>query len=937
MAEEFDTPPHSPERNAEPSPSGPAEMPDSRELIRGVSRQLLPDTTASARLERRRQLRGDAMALDMQRRADEERADAPESPYDEQDAGAAGGEEGGEVGSHSTTSMSSSDDEAIAFIGGQDCPEEFMQQVRLATANKKGMDTEKMLGEIVKRMKDREEAELVLRWKELQFAGEPGAPLRGPVTAEEAARTGENRINLTQLQGIFTHQFPLVGKEDRAESELDAYRQKGPIKQHNAAYNKLLQRATRLGAVVNKAALEAIVDRNELTKYMNSLCATLPKDMLEEHDCTPMRSQMLKRRRGMVNLYLLQQGAQAHEEDELIPCALDCEIKHAAYWKTPKAKPKAKKAKKSSSKASNKTAAAAKKRKGKQAVSSDSTSSESEVEVNYAGEADMQLSTLNKRLDELEKAVTLAQQVEQRLLAKMEAGFKEQRKEIEEDLVNPVRLRLDKFETLLTDMHAMLKTSTQPMAQQSLGAPDRRQMPMRSPGGYGQRQLSLTAGRPPRHDFRGPAQSSFRSKAPLICWNCKKEGHPFRLCPDLEITACVECLRAVDAYDQGGTEVCTIESIRDSFDPSGDIQDDDIICHICVDWAHEKLASLYSKPLRHELQTNGDSQMGQQRVRLRTSRAQEREQQRQPEVTSTKESLSDMTTGAAVTCTVNKLPDGGNQLESRRGKDAVNAARNQRKHQEKQDTEKKQKQQKMRKQKRVLSGGSDSDSETSEEEEDRGMGTAQRVAEAARRTEEDEASSGDGMRSETAVEGGAAGGARDGSKGEGSAARTNELELEAKQGARKQATVQEPSTSGVHEATQEPSTSGVQEAGVHESTESTPRGLGVIGGCTLSDAEPLRIFSEGEEEAQEPSTSGVHEATQEPSASGVHEAGVHESTESTPRGLGVVGGCTPSDAEPLRIFQRVGKQQRAQQLTTWKWPKGRHLRMHRSLRMKGRG
>ena len=33
--------------------------------------------------------------------------------------------------------------------GKIDCPEEFMQQVRLATANKKGMDTEKMLGEIV--------------------------------------------------------------------------------------------------------------------------------------------------------------------------------------------------------------------------------------------------------------------------------------------------------------------------------------------------------------------------------------------------------------------------------------------------------------------------------------------------------------------------------------------------------------------------------------------------------------------------------------------------------------------------------------------------------------------------------------------------------------------------------------------------------------------
>ena len=120
---------------------------------------------------------------------------------------------------------------------------------------------------------------------------------------------------------------------------------------------------------------------------------------------------------------------------------MDCEIKDEAYWLT-----KAERRRKSrSNKTGKKTRRKKKKKKDRCSSGSESDSS-----------ADVNAITFDDRMDRLEAGVTanqesikealkLVMQQEERLATKMDGKLKEQRQEIEQDVVAPLKLQMDRL------------------------------------------------------------------------------------------------------------------------------------------------------------------------------------------------------------------------------------------------------------------------------------------------------------------------------------------------------------------------------------------------------------------------------------------------------------------------------------------------------------
>jgi hypothetical protein len=62
--------------------------------------------------------------------------------------------------------MSSSDDEqqVAAFVPGRDDPEDFFKEVRIKTAHKKKRGNSTLVGELIRRIEEPDDAEQLLKW-----------------------------------------------------------------------------------------------------------------------------------------------------------------------------------------------------------------------------------------------------------------------------------------------------------------------------------------------------------------------------------------------------------------------------------------------------------------------------------------------------------------------------------------------------------------------------------------------------------------------------------------------------------------------------------------------------------------------------------------------------------------------------------------------------
>ena len=125
----------------------------------------------------------------------------------------------------------------------------------------------------------------------------------------------------------------MIGREDRATVDLDACRQKAPMKRHCEEFNKLLIRA-RILADNSDAAKLAVVDRGYLKRFVNSCSHELHPDIMDKHPtAVPLRSHLLRGIHNLPNLQVLQTEARTYEQHVLHPLAIDSEVTDNAYWK----------------------------------------------------------------------------------------------------------------------------------------------------------------------------------------------------------------------------------------------------------------------------------------------------------------------------------------------------------------------------------------------------------------------------------------------------------------------------------------------------------------------------------------------------------------------------------------------------------------------------
>jgi hypothetical protein len=269
-------------------------------------------------------------------------------------------------------------------------------------------------------------------------------------------------------------------------------------------------------------------------------------------------------------MWRLQLAAANYESQQLDPIAVSAEVPGAAYWtrgvETTRAKAKA---------------------KGAHVVQAHEFDTEECMLVQ-----DMQQTKLDMLAKQLGDVRTEMIELDRRNAERNESRLKEQKKEIEEDLVKPMDLKNERMETMMlqnnqsqSEILQLLKSgaqTTQPTQQSML--PSNRSSGMPGMMGAGRMQYGR-----PRSQYNSRGQAG--PKRPLICFHCKKEGHPFRLCPELNVNAVMQTQEALEYWDQGGTDVCSVEEIRQAFDPKEELQDT-MLCMVVTKWAEDKVYNI---------------------------------------------------------------------------------------------------------------------------------------------------------------------------------------------------------------------------------------------------------------------------------------------------------------------------------------------------------
>ena len=472
---------------------------------------------------------------------------------------------GGGATTLSDSSMSSSDEEKVTalFRPGRDDPDDFFRKVRIDTSHKKRRDNAQLVGELMRRIASEEDAEELLQWVDANQVPVPAGHVGGPVNQmqlrapEGAAAEGPGAppeavavATTNDLQRAFARKFPMTGAQDRAQEELERIKQRTGIRAHNRAYCKGLMKSGKV-ANTTPAEVQLLTGRTDRMAYVKSTSKVV-HEMIEEEFSTveSMRAHLLKRLHNLGNVHALQHEAEAYEANELEPIAISAQVPGAAYWLKGKSK---------------------KKSKGANAV-------EALGEEECLLIQDMhhnQLETLSCKLEETRQEM---KEMEQRQQEKSELRMKEHKREIEDDIIKPLGRQVSKLEEMVqqsnqtqTEMLNILKKQSNSATSQPAGTGYVPNQQRWNQGGYQRRGFAANRGAP---------------KRPLICFNCKKEGHPFRLCPELTVNAVMEVAAAVRDWDQGGTEVCSLEEIRSNFDKD-QVMDEDLLCNVVSRWVEE--------------------------------------------------------------------------------------------------------------------------------------------------------------------------------------------------------------------------------------------------------------------------------------------------------------------------------------------------------------
>jgi hypothetical protein len=329
--------------------------------------------------------------------------------------------------------MSSSEEEALSFTAGADDPMDFVNKVMKLTANKRsqGQPGIEFCGELARRMAEEAEYQEVIGWKQTKTMNGLNLEVRAP------ERPGEPPIavaGVEQIAAVFAERFPMTGAVDRAGADLENCKQSSLIRKHNSAFNKHLARTGR--CLNTPAARTLVIDRQVRKQYVDSTCAKIHPS-IDKHVAS-IRSHLLIHLHDLLNLEALQVEAVNYEEHTLIPIAMDCGV--TSYWKLIKDKPK-----KKASKKKKKTI------KSKKKTTKSSSDSSSETDSDEPGDTVHNIETQmasDARMVKIEETIVLLSQAEQR----MDTRLKEHKKELEEDMMAPMKSKMDRMEGLMADM-----------------------------------------------------------------------------------------------------------------------------------------------------------------------------------------------------------------------------------------------------------------------------------------------------------------------------------------------------------------------------------------------------------------------------------------------------------------------------------------------------
>ena len=223
--------------------------------------------------------------LAAERRQSEHREEADPVLSEDEEASDGSGGAGGEVEvDSSSSSMTYSDDSSdeLSFTGGCDDPQEFVRQVRKKTANRKSGTPLGLLGELIVRMDDQEEVEVLLGWKEAKVIAAAAGQLYLDADAGAAANPPRPQCTLAEVQAVFVERFPLTGAAEKADDTLKETKQNSSIKKHRPRFNRILVKAG-LSVSILDVDIQNVVDRRVKKAFIETCCESIPKEILKKH------------------------------------------------------------------------------------------------------------------------------------------------------------------------------------------------------------------------------------------------------------------------------------------------------------------------------------------------------------------------------------------------------------------------------------------------------------------------------------------------------------------------------------------------------------------------------------------------------------------------------------------------------------------------------
>ena len=205
---------------------------------------------------------------------------------DEEASDGSGGAAGEVEVDSSSSDMTYSDDSSdeLSFTGGCDDPQEFVRQVRKKTANKKSGTPLGLLGELVVRMDDQEEIEVLLGWKEAREIVTAAGRLYLDDTGARAVPP-RPQCTLAEVQAVFVERFPLTGAAEKADDTLKETIQNSSIRKHRPRFNRILVKAGLANSILD-ADIALVVDRRVKKAFIETCSESIPSAVKKKHPST---------------------------------------------------------------------------------------------------------------------------------------------------------------------------------------------------------------------------------------------------------------------------------------------------------------------------------------------------------------------------------------------------------------------------------------------------------------------------------------------------------------------------------------------------------------------------------------------------------------------------------------------------------------------------